>query len=94
MGTAHEKGARSGEPGALAHSALAPGGGNPALCRRPGLRAGDVVICRDMGAKATMLCSELGIETFAGTGDTVKELFTQWKEGSARKLGPGEGCKH
>ena len=54
----------------------------------------DVVVCRDMGAKATMLCSKVGIKTYAAMGRTVEEMYGLWKSGMARLLNPGEGCEH
>jgi predicted Fe-Mo cluster-binding NifX family protein len=54
----------------------------------------DVVLCRDMGAKASMLCSQLGIKTYSGMSGTVEGLFRQWKDGQARMLNAGDGCAH
>lgn len=54
----------------------------------------DLVLCRDMGAKASTLCAQLGIKTCTGEGATVRELFESWKKGDVRRLDPGDGCAH
>jgi len=62
----------------------------PELMKKHGA---EVLLCRDLGPRAIILCNELGIEVFVGNAGTVKEMFGAWKAGSLKKAGIGDACE-
>ena len=45
----------------------------------------DVLLCKDIGPKALVLCKELGIEVYIGQAETVKEMFGMWENNKVKK---------
>jgi len=63
----------------------------PELMKKHGA---DVLLCRDLGPRAIILCNELGIEVFVGHENTVKAMFNALKAGKLKKAGTGDACEH
>jgi len=62
----------------------------PELMKKHGT---NILLCRDIGPRALMLCNELGIEVFIGDADTVREMFKIWKESKLKKADINDTCK-
>jgi len=52
----------------------------------------DVLLCKDLGPRAVVLCKELGIDVYVGDAETVKGMFNNWKEGNMKKADIGDAC--
>jgi predicted Fe-Mo cluster-binding NifX family protein len=61
----------------------------PELMKKHGA---DILLCRDLGPRAIMLCNELGIEVFVGHANSVREMFSAWKAGELKKAGMDDAC--
>jgi predicted Fe-Mo cluster-binding NifX family protein len=48
-------------------------------------KGADVLLCKDIGPKAVILCEKLGIEVYIGQAKSVKEMFEMWKNNKIRK---------
>jgi len=62
----------------------------PELMKKHGT---NVLLCRDLGPRAILLCKELKIEVYVGHANTVKEMFDVWKSGSMKKAGIDDACE-
>lgn len=54
----------------------------------------DILLCRDLGPRAIMMCNRLNIEVFVGHASTVREMFKEWKAGNMKKAGMDDACEH
>lgn len=53
----------------------------------------DILLCKDLGARALNLCQELGIEVYVCQAKTVKEIFEMWKNNKLKKAGAEDFCE-
>ena len=52
-----------------------------------------ILLCKDIGPKAIILCKKLGIEVYIGQAETVKEMFELWKNDKIKKADAGNACE-
>jgi len=62
----------------------------PELMKKHGA---NVLLCRDLGPRALDLCGEFGIEVYVYQAETVKEIFTLWKNKKLKKAGFDDVCE-
>ena len=53
----------------------------------------DILLCKDLGPRALILCKELGIEIYVRQAETVKEIFEMWKNDKIKKAGTEDICE-
>jgi len=53
----------------------------------------DILLCKDIGPKALILCKELGTEVYIGQAGTVKEMFEMWKNNKIKKASKEDVCE-
>ena len=53
----------------------------------------NIVLCKNIGAKALNLCKKLGIGVFIAHAETVKEMFELWKNNKVKKADFGDVCR-
>jgi len=53
----------------------------------------DILLCKDLGPRALILCKELGIEIYVRQAETVKEIFEMWKNDKIKKAGAEDVCE-
>jgi len=51
-------------------------------------KGADILLCKDIGSKAVILCKKLGIEVYIGQAEIVKEIFEMWKNNEIKKAEP------
>jgi len=69
------------------------GGGTmlpPELLKKHGT---DVLLCRELGPRALMLCKQLGIDVYVNQAETVKEIFDLWKNKRIKKADFSDICE-
>ena len=52
----------------------------------------DVMVCRGLGRRAITMFSELGIDVYIGTSDTVKDAISAFKQGKLQKASMSNAC--
>ena len=62
----------------------------PELMKKHGA---DILLCKDLGPRALILCKELGIEIYVRQAETVKEIFEMWKNDKIKKAGAEDVCE-
>jgi predicted Fe-Mo cluster-binding NifX family protein len=53
----------------------------------------DILLCKSIGPKAIMLCKQLGIKVYVSQTETVKEMFSLWKDKKIKKAEIEDSCK-
>ncbi|MEA3378226.1 MAG: NifB/NifX family molybdenum-iron cluster-binding protein [Nanoarchaeota archaeon] len=62
----------------------------PEVMKRHGA---NVLLCKNLGPNAIMLCNQLGIEVYTNNSETVRDIFNLWKNKHIKKAEIGDGCK-
>ncbi|MBN1263044.1 MAG: NifB/NifX family molybdenum-iron cluster-binding protein [Candidatus Pacebacteria bacterium] len=53
----------------------------------------DILLCKGLGSRALDLCQELGIDVYVIKAETVREIFTIWKNNKIEKAGFKDVCQ-
>ena len=53
----------------------------------------NILLCKDLGPRALILCGELGIDVYISQAETVKDIFEVWKNGKIKKAGTEDVCE-
>jgi len=53
----------------------------------------NILLCKDLGPRALILCGELGIDVYISRAETVKDIFEVWKNGKIKKAGTEDVCE-
>lgn len=51
-----------------------------------------ILLCKDLGPRALNLCSELGIDVYVCSAQTVKEIFEMWRNNKIKKASIENAC--
>jgi len=62
----------------------------PELMKKHGA---NILLCKDLGPRALILCGELGIDVYISRAETVKDIFEAWKSGKIKKAGTEDVCE-
>ena len=53
----------------------------------------NILLCKNLGPRALILCGELGIDVYISQSETVKDIFEIWKNGKIKKAGTEDVCE-
>ncbi len=62
----------------------------PELMKKHGA---NILLCKELGPRALVLCNELGIDVYASQAETVKEIFEMWKNNKIKKTDVRDVCE-
>lgn len=62
----------------------------PELMKKHGA---NILLCKDLGPRALVLCGRLGIDVYVDQAKTVKGIFESWKNNKAKKAGTEDVCE-
>jgi predicted Fe-Mo cluster-binding NifX family protein len=62
----------------------------PELMKKHGA---DILLCRDLGPRALLLCQELGIRVYVGRAETVRDIFDMWENNKMKKADKEDTCR-
>jgi len=52
----------------------------------------DILLCRELGPRALILCKDLDIDVYVFQAKTVREFFEMWKNNKLKKAGIQNSC--
>jgi predicted Fe-Mo cluster-binding NifX family protein len=62
----------------------------PELMKKHGA---NILLCKELGPRALVLCDQLGIDVYVHQAETVKEIFEIWKNNKIKKADAGDVCE-
>ncbi|MDD4990481.1 MAG: NifB/NifX family molybdenum-iron cluster-binding protein [Candidatus Pacebacteria bacterium] len=62
----------------------------PELMKKHGA---DILLCKDLGPRALILCRELRIDVYVSQAETVRDIFEVWKNGKIKKADTEDVCR-